>query len=232
MPDGPYRGFAIRLAGYGQRGPGAPGAPGRTWASCGPPGDGPSRARPRPGPGRPVVPPERDCSQAAAVAHPAGTRSRGARYRPRAVLPGRGQAQGQPGRRAASRLLGAAGRPAISRLLAAAGTPGHFPSRHNEAIPGPWSAISSLEKAASGKGARPQRRLANIHRVMTGNPFWRGSARPADDGTSFARRRARWPTPAGRPGAAGPARLRGRRTGIRDNKPPPQTHDEQTGGAG
>jgi hypothetical protein len=176
------------------------------------------------------VPPDLAVRGPSAVTHPAGTRSRGARCQPRAVLPSRGQAQGHPGP------AGLAG-PPLARWPqqgqpAAAGTPGHFPSHRNAATPGPCSAISRLEKAASEKGASPQSRLANMRRVMTGNPFCRGPARPANGGKSFARRRARWPTPAGRPGAAGPARLRRRRAGIRDNKQPRQTHDLQTGGAG
>lgn len=208
--------------------------PAGIWASRGLPGDDPSRAtaaaQGRAGPGLPVVPPDLAVRGPSAVTHPAGTRSRGARCQPRAVLPSRGQAQGHPGP------AGLAG-PPLARWPqqgqpAAAGMPGHFPSHSNAAMPGPCSAISRLEKAASEKGASPQSRLANMRRVMTGNPFCRGPARPANGGKGFARRRARWPTPAGRPGAAGPARLRRRRAGIRDNKQPRQTHDLQTGGAG
>jgi hypothetical protein len=202
MPDGPYRGFAIRLEGYGQRGPGAPG---RTRASCGPPGDDPSRATAAARPGLPVVPPD------LTVRGLPPLRTRSVRAR---AAPG---ASHEPLCSVAARLRAPRGQRAVSRLLAAAGTPGHFPSRRNEAIPGPCSPISRIEKPASGKDARPQHGLANMRRVITGNPFWRGPARPANDGKSFARWRARWPTPAGRPGAAGPARLRGRRAGIRDN---------------
>jgi hypothetical protein len=229
MPNGLNRESAIRLEGCSQRGPGGPQESGPAAGCQGTIQAGP-RPQPRAGPGLPVVPPDLAVRGPSAVTHPAGTRSRGARCQPRAVLPSRGQAQGHPGP------AGLAG-PPLARWPqqgqpAAAGTPGHFPSHRNAATPGPCSAISRLEKAASEKGASPQSRLANMRRVMTGNPFCRGPARPANGGKGFARRRARWPTPAGRPGAAGPARLRRRRAGIRDNKQPRQTHDLQTGGAG